>query len=827
MLSRLGVRQKLSILLALPLIAVVAVSVPFTADGVEDALSARSTVTVAKRARSAAALIQDLQEERLLTLTYLASSDTERAAVRTAVAAVSDRAERVLAELRSPEDNELMSSIQDIRRLDVVRQMALNRQGSPVEVDKVYHQLVMGMISALGLTKYARADAAGLTQLRTLEALLRINEDITRIGAALVIGTTNAPVASQLIVETLLMIEQDVERFRAEADANQSKLLALVVQGQTAQQINEYARQITSGGLWVSATKALTTAEGVLSLTRVLQERMARDIAGRAEDRATDAQTGAGFVVGFAILLVCCVATLSALVTRSIAGPLRRLTAAAASVADLAQAELVRVADSETERAQPPRLAAVRVATDDEIGELAAAFNRVQATAALLMEQQFMARNNVAIMFSNIAKRTRSLVARQLTFIDELEHHEWDEQAMAKLRRLDYLTTRLHRSTDSLLVVSGIREGSDIASPTPLIDIVRSVIGEIEGAQTVELGMVCDVTITPDLAPDLRLILAEVVENATSFSPPDSPIRIGAMLDRDVQIIVADHGIGMTAEQLAEENRRLVDRERLDVVPTSTFGLFVVGRLARRHGLPVTLAHSSGQGVTVEVRIPEGSFASSAFRQSTSGSTAVASANEQPMLQLPRYPDPGIVQQLPKVPALPYVEGSFPWFEDADGGERRPEDYAIQDREYNVAAVDPLGPTARTGTLSQFPTTATEQDIPFVPDGPTSPMAYSQAASQMVSTGQDTSFERVAPGDTPPAVARSTRAGLVRRVPGAHLSESLRYGPASVSRRLEPGIRDAEAERDALQSLVDGFARAAAPEVESSQTVHPDQSESQ
>ena len=213
MLARLSVQQKLTLLLTLPLIAVIVISIPFTARRVNDASTASATVAVAQRANAVALLIQDLQEERLLLLTYLVSPDADSDALRLATVATGERVAKIRATLRSPDDNELLSALNDLRRLDGIRTAALNHSGTPSDVDQMYHGLVLGLVAALGLTGPSTSDATGLRQLGALDSLLRINEDITRIGAALVIGTQDATTASPLIVETLLLVESDIFHF--------------------------------------------------------------------------------------------------------------------------------------------------------------------------------------------------------------------------------------------------------------------------------------------------------------------------------------------------------------------------------------------------------------------------------------------------------------------------------------------------------------------------------------------------------------------------------------------------------------------------------------
>src|SRR5213079_3066294 len=206
-----------------------------------------------------------------------------------------------------------------------------------------------------------------------------------------------------------------------------------------------------------------------------------------------------------AVLLFALVFGLAVIVSRSIANPLQRLTRAATNVSDLANAELVRVADVEQVEEQPPRLAAIDVSSGDEVGELAVAFNRVQATAALLLERQLVTRRNVSLMFANVAQRTQNLVRRQLALVDDLERDEQNTRLLTELYRLDHLSTRLRRNAENLLVVAGSREGARIAAPTPLTTVLRSALAEIEDYQRVLFGAMYDVNVVAPLVPDLVL----------------------------------------------------------------------------------------------------------------------------------------------------------------------------------------------------------------------------------------------------------------------------------------------------------------------------------
>jgi signal transduction histidine kinase len=505
-------------------------------------------------------------------------------------------------------------------------------------------------------------------------------------------------------------------------------------------------------------------------------------------------------------------------------------------VADLASDELIRVADSDTGRSRPPKLTTVDVRSSDEIGELAVAFNRVQTTAALLMEQQMAGRRNVAVMFANIARRTRGLVARQLAFIDEFERNEQDERMLIKLYRLDHLTTRLRRSADSLLVVSGIREDEPICTEASLLEVVRSAIAEIEGYQAVRVAAVSEVTILPQLVPDLRLLLAELLENATAFSPPGTPVEVYARMSGNCEITVVDHGIGLSEERLAEENRRLVERERLDIAPTSVLGLFVVGRIARRHGLRVQLRHSPGHGVSVEVQIPPTLFTTERVLSRHAPQPSLP-ASLPAISQRPRAYDPGFdeTRELAQLAdwAASENDESFTWFEPheleatasatssaiLDGAilnSPAPGDAVVEAAVVGeVPAALPAGSDApvraeTAPTVQEKPASEEKpavQEKPTIEEKPASSVLTRGGLTRRKPGGHLPTFDTDQPNTTDQPA--STRGGLTRRVPGTHLDRSLysdRTSPQLATHSTQ--TRNPTAERAELDSFVAGVARA-------------------
>ncbi|MFJ4620217.1 ATP-binding protein [Streptomyces sp. NPDC088812] len=361
-------------------------------------------------------------------------------------------------------------------------------------------------------------------------------------------------------------------------------------------------------------------------------------IAEQADSAASAAQWRAGLLLSMALLGFVVWIALAVLVRRSVIRPVRALTGAAQEVADVAGRELARVADDDAEEGGPPRLRELPVTADDEIGELAEAFNNVQTTAAALLERQALSRRNVAEMFGNVGRRVSNLTSRQLSLIDAVERGETDPALLERLYSIDHIAVRLRRNADSLMLLAGIRETVLDSGPAALTNVVRAALGQIEGFQRVRLHAGTEALVQPDIIGDLTLMIAELLENAVSFSPEGSPVEVGVDSDDDgATVTIADHGLGMSAERLAEENARLVRRERLDLVPTKVLGLFVVGALARRWDIDVTLSRTPGGGVTAEValpspllRTPSGAEAAPAGATETAASAVEAAATQEP-----------------------------------------------------------------------------------------------------------------------------------------------------------------------------------------------------
>ena len=874
LLGRLRIRSKLNLLLGLPLVAVLLVATPFVITQANSAQDAQQVADNAGNAREVGGLIWEIQRERLLTGAFLASPHADSSPMEKQQRKVDDTIAQVRTSLGTTMSDEIASALTRLGALADLRQAAQRRGIAPDSVARTYHALVDGIIDALRLVQQQTSDAEGTRQLTSLDALLHGNEYGELRGMALIAAAVNRQTGQVLLDDGVAQSELFTERFVQQSDVQHAGLQVSVVEGDRAQAVNKLAGDLPDSknatAVEAYANSALSAVAAQSGLRRTVQDRITSQITDTATGRASSAATVAWLIGGGAAALFVLVALLSVVVSRSIASPLRKLTDAATSVADLAETELARVSDTEegAQQVEAPRLAAIEVNSADELGQLAVAFNRVQSTASGLVERQAVTRRNVSLMFANVAQRTQNLVGRQLALVDELERNEQDSRLLASLYRLDHLSTRLRRNADNLLVVAGSREENVLGSPTELATSLRSALAEIEDYQRVRISDMPSVVLSPVLSADMVLVFAELLENATSFSPPGTFVEVstGFGADGSCTVIIVDHGIGMKPPQLAEENKRLVERERLDVAPTSVLGLFVVGRLARRHGLNVMLVPSPGGGITARVLVPPRLFnrpMPEPLPEPERVAQPVVAQRPQPV-QPQQPPLAGVTTgrlPVPEVPAMAIPPArpiaGFSWFPDFERhtGElpviRSTPKPAAEPVAVSVPAPPPMpqlrsnGGEARSGLRrrvvgAQMPGSAVvptdSEKTQTAPPVPTRQPQHDPAAARDAFDGFQTAFAQAAatPEVTPPAPAPkpapepvpvpaaeepepAERAGLSRRIPGANLAPGLRNAPArgsssgSMAGPTAPPakrLRDPEAERASFDAFSSGIARA-------------------
>ncbi|MDT4995429.1 MAG: hypothetical protein QOH97_5321 [Actinoplanes sp.] len=600
--GRLRILGKLALLMLAPLLGVLALSVPIVVNRVDVARAAQRTADAVALAVQVGSTVQELQDERLASVGYL--FHVVQAPELVVVSANAQEHLEHLGHLDQPLSAEMKRAVASASRLTATRDAVLARTARPDQIITDFTSVIMPLITALRLPRVADLTTAAGRQVFALDQALRTDDQINQASAYLTsaVATQNAAFAG-LFSSVLIQLQATIQQAEQFFTPAQYKLYLAEHEAFGLRVGTEFlTRAAADPAGAVKLLKIVTlfpSLESVGVLGGFVEKRIAADASVAVAANRDSALRTAYLIGGGSLILLFLVIALSAVMARAVARPLRRLTRSADRVARAAERELERVADDETEAARPIRLDLIDVEARDEIGDLARAFDRVQTTAARLVERQVVGRRNVAQMFGHVGRRTQNLVGRQLALIDTLERRETDPDRLRELYRLDHMSSRLRRNASSLVVLSGGAGANEHMAPLPLEDVVRLALGEIEDYTRVDVDVPEEIEVVPAVAADLTLLLAELMENATSFSPPHTRVVVAATeLRGGARLAVVDHGLGLAPERLAEENARLTRRERLDLAPTEVLGLFVVGRLARRHGIEVTLTDTPESGVT-------------------------------------------------------------------------------------------------------------------------------------------------------------------------------------------------------------------------------------
>ncbi|GIG54023.1 sensor histidine kinase [Demequina activiva] len=342
-----------------------------------------------------------------------------------------------------------------------------------------------------------------------------------------------------------------------------------------------------------------------------------------ANSQAALLQTVLTAIVAILVLIASVVVAL--LIARRIVNPLRRLTTTATAV----RQELPRLVERVAMPGESVDVSEVQINVEsrDEIGTLAEAFNGVNAATLAIAGEQAALRGSISEMFVNVARRDQVLLNRQLSSIDEMERTEDDPSTLTKLFALDHLATRMRRNSESLLVLAGIDTGRRLRRPMPLSDVVRTASSEIELYERVQLELDADPSMLGHSALTAAHLFAELLENATVFSDPGSPVVVRtAHVDGTYVVEIEDSGIGMTEKELVEANNRVASTAASEILGAQRLGLFVVGRIARRVGARVEIRSEEGKGTVATVTMPSSLFASEENVPETHVSTTATDA---------------------------------------------------------------------------------------------------------------------------------------------------------------------------------------------------------
>ncbi|SFY49132.1 sensor histidine kinase [Streptomyces sp. F-1] len=503
-----------------------------------------------------------------------------------------------------------------------IRRSAYQSKANSSQTIESYHRLITQLIDLSQDMAEASSNPEMISRTRALAAFSTAKEyaSVQRATIAAALPSTTSSKAD-LSENDRLYGESAYESENSElaifrkiyASQNAEELLKPIDEGNpTIESADTYAKRAFEqrGGLadlpprsyrdWVDDSS--TKIEQMKKIEHTLLE----DMEQKARELKSATQRDA-IISGALILLVLGVSLVGAfVVARSMIRSLRRLQETATKVAQERLPELVKHLSESDPQDVDTSVESVGVHSRDEIGQVAAAFDDVHREAVRLAAEQALLRGNVNAMFTNLSRRSQGLIQRQLSLISELESREADPDQLSSLFKLDHLATRMRRNGENLLVLAGEEPGRRWTRPVPLVDVLRAAASEVEQYERIELASVPTTEVAGRVVNDLVHLLAELLENATSFSSPQTKVKVTghALPDGRVLIEIHDTGIGLSPEDLAAINERLASPPTVDVSVSRRMGLFVVGRLSQRHGIRIQLRPSDSGGTTALVMLP-------------------------------------------------------------------------------------------------------------------------------------------------------------------------------------------------------------------------------
>ncbi|MFR9799635.1 nitrate- and nitrite sensing domain-containing protein [Streptomyces sp. MS06] len=619
-----SIRRKIVALLLVPLVSLTAIWAYATVlTGREAGRLFQQSSVVEKVGYPVEDTVRVLQQERRQSLVYLADPRASealsalrrtRAATDTVVAEIRrNAAGSGLQDAVDEDDAEGLNAVLDaLDGLASLRRGVEDRTVTRAQALDLYNRLVdpcYTLLSSLEVVDDAELDK----EYRALVSVDRARELLSRedalLGSALVVGSvtrTETRHVSDLVAQRAAVYDLSLPQLPAPERERYERFW----RNATTAPLRSAERTVagTEPGATprgVSARNWDTAAGTALKELAGLGDRAE----GRYQDRARPVARGvilevvvAG-VLGLVALLLSLV--VSVRIGRGLVRDLRQLRLEAHEASGVRLPSVMRrlsageQVDVETE---VPRLEYDR----NEIGEVGQALNTLQRAAVEAAVKQAELRSGVSEVFVNLARRSQVLLHKQLTLLDAMERRTEDTEELADLFRLDHLTTRMRRHAEGLVILSGAAPSRQWRRSIQLMDVVRAAVAEVEDYERVEVRRLPRVAVAGPAVADLTHLVAELLENATVFSPPHTAVQVvGERVANGFTLEIHDRGLGMSAEALLDANLRLAETPEFELSDTDRLGLFVVSRLARRQSVRVSLQPSPYGGTTAVVFVPE------------------------------------------------------------------------------------------------------------------------------------------------------------------------------------------------------------------------------
>jgi len=618
-----SIRRKIVALLLVPLVSLMAIwGFATVLTGREVAQLFHVSSIVEKVGYPTEDTVRVLQQERRQTLVYLADPRASDAlsALRTTRDATDDAVTKLRANATNPDlrddldadDDERVTAVLDaFDGIDSLRRSVEEGTVTRSQSLDLYNRLVdpcyallasLDGVDSVELDKQARA-LVNITRAREL-----LSREDALLGSALVVGklsreeirdVSDLVAQRSLLYDISLPVLPPTERERYETFWKNANSAPLRSAEQAVTTSDPGTARTVSAKSWDAA------AGGVLDDLATLNDQAGDRYQDRVHPDAIGVIVKAAVagVLGLVALIASLV--LSVRVGRTLIRDLRQLRLEAHEASGVRLPSVMRrlsageQVDVETE---VPRLEYDK----NEMGEVGQALNTLQRAAVEAAVKQAELRAGVSEVFVNLARRSQVLLHKQLTLLDSMERRTEDTNELADLFRLDHLTTRMRRHAEGLVILSGAAPSRQWRKPVQLMDVVRAAVAEVEDYERIEVRRLPRVAVTGPTVADLTHLVAELLENATVFSPPHTAVQVlGERVANGFTLEIHDRGLGMPADALLDANLRLAETPEFELSDTDRLGLFVVSRLAQRQNVRVSLQPSPYGGTTAVVFIPD------------------------------------------------------------------------------------------------------------------------------------------------------------------------------------------------------------------------------
>ncbi|WP_425484846.1 sensor histidine kinase [Amycolatopsis anabasis] len=626
-------RSKLAVVLLIPTLTALVLAGLRGWDELQQANRFQQTADQVAVASKVTAVIHELQIERTLVVSRVAATlvNEDPRSVTNRKAAVDAQISRVdgaISDLRdaagqlNTQDQAAKErydrGLQRLNALGPLRNATNTSSYSDLSAFYTYSSILEALVQLGREVNTAVNDQDLLRQGTTTQALSEAKEFTAKEDAALQIAALRNTFPGDMLEQARAAQasgDAAIKTFSANASPDQQQVYSDTVSGPEVddrQRIRSaaFVRGDAKQSPGIDSARLTTDSSANLGKLRTVENDLLDTLRKHADELASSATTAAWRDAGIVLVALAAAFALMLVIARLMLRPLRVLRSSALDVAYTRLPETVQriLDDPDPVQASKNAVDPVPVHTHEEIGEVARSFDAVHEQAVRMAAEQALLRENVNGIFVNLSRRSQRLVERQLGVIDRLEADEQDPDHLASLFELDHLATRLRRNGESLLVLSGAGLAKSVPKPVPAADVIGAAVSEIEQYARVEVGVIPDVAVRGLTVHDLVHVLAELLDNATYFSEPETKVSVRAVVTRKkaLAIQITDRGVGMSDEQITEANKRLADPPDLDVSVTRRMGLYVVARLAQRHGIEVRLRENEDieGGVIARIVVP-------------------------------------------------------------------------------------------------------------------------------------------------------------------------------------------------------------------------------